>query len=101
MGARLPRILLFAVVSKFCSGKRSAKISLRTSRSVWVDLRGDRKVEAGLRFEERALWCVATLAWPNAFRTCTRCERRGSQGLGIIINRLLANAILRSLVRHK
>jgi len=65
MGARLPRILLFAVVSKFCSGKRSAKISLRTSRSVWVDLRGDRKVEAGLRFEERALLCVATLAWPS------------------------------------
>jgi hypothetical protein len=45
--------------------------------------------------------CVATLAWPNAFRTCTRCERRGSQGLGIIIKRLLANAILLSLVRHK
>ena len=61
----MPRILLFAVVSKFCSGKRSAKISLRTSRSVWVDLRGDRKVEAGLRFEERALLCVATLAWPS------------------------------------
>jgi len=52
-------------VSKFCSGKRSAKISLRTSRSVWVDLRGDRKVEAGLRVEERALSCVATPAWPS------------------------------------
>jgi hypothetical protein len=68
---------------------------------VWVNLRGDREVEAGLRVEERALLCGATPAWPNAFRACTRCERRVSQGIGIIINRLLANAILLSLVRHK
>ncbi|HRE72912.1 MAG: hypothetical protein J0M14_18090 [Candidatus Accumulibacter sp.] len=88
-------------LTRFCNGKRSAKISLRTSRSVWVDLRGGRKIEAGLRLEKRALSCGATPAWPNAFRTCTRCERRGSQGIGIIINRLLANAILLSLVRHK
>ncbi|WP_291981414.1 hypothetical protein [Candidatus Accumulibacter sp. ACC005] len=40
-------------LTRFCNGKRSAKISLRTSRSVWVDLRGGRKIEAGLRLEKR------------------------------------------------
>jgi hypothetical protein len=56
---------------------------------------------SGARAEKKALLCGATPEWPNAFRTSALCERSGSLRIAVTIIRLIANAILRSLVRHK